>query len=88
MAAAYWMAHGTKAFFPIANQGEMAALYCFVFLMIAAHGAGIWSVDGSRRPSPSLDPAFFETAKAARGGRRRNKAQLGHLRAARANISL
>lgn len=51
MAAAYWMAHGTRAFFPIANQGEMAVLYCFVFLMIAAHGAGIWSVDGSLRPS-------------------------------------
>jgi putative oxidoreductase len=48
MAAAYWMAHGTKAFFPIANQGEMAALYCFLFLFIAARGAGIWSVDGSR----------------------------------------
>jgi putative oxidoreductase len=48
MAAAYWMAHGTKAFFPIANQGEMAALYCFLFLFVAARGAGIWSVDGSR----------------------------------------
>jgi putative oxidoreductase len=48
MAAAYWMAHGTKAFFPIANQGEMALLYCFLFLYISAHGAGIWSVDASR----------------------------------------
>jgi putative oxidoreductase len=48
MAAAYWMAHGTKALFPIANGGELAALYCFVFLFLAAHGAGIWSVDGAR----------------------------------------
>jgi putative oxidoreductase len=48
MAAAYWMGHGTKAFLPVVNQGEMAALYCFVFLFIAAHGAGIWSVDGAR----------------------------------------
>lgn len=48
MAAAYWMAHGLNAFFPIANQGELAVLYCFVFLFIAARGAGIWSVDGSR----------------------------------------
>ena len=48
MAAAYWMAHGTKALFPIANQGELAILYCFVFLFLSAHGAGIWSVDAAR----------------------------------------
>ena len=45
MAAAYWMAHGTKALLPLVNQGELAALYCFVFLFISARGAGIWSVD-------------------------------------------
>lgn len=48
MAAAYWMAHGTKALFPIDNGGELAILYCFGFLLVSAHGAGIWSVDGSR----------------------------------------
>jgi putative oxidoreductase len=48
MASAYWIAHGTKALFPLQNGGEMAALYCFVFLFISAKGAGIWSVDGSR----------------------------------------
>lgn len=48
MAAAYWIGHGTRAFFPIENQGEIAVLYCFLFLYIAARGAGIWSVDGSR----------------------------------------
>jgi putative oxidoreductase len=48
MAAAYWMAHGTKGLFPMLNGGELAALYCFVFLYISAHGAGIWSVDGGR----------------------------------------
>jgi putative oxidoreductase len=48
MAVAYWIAHGTKAFFPVANQGELAVVYCFVFLFIAAHGPGIWSVDGAR----------------------------------------
>jgi putative oxidoreductase len=46
MAAAYWMAHGTKALLPAMNQGELAVLYCFVFLFIAARGSGIWSVDG------------------------------------------
>src|SRR5687768_6619934 len=48
MAAAYWMAHGTRALFPIANQGELAALYCFVFLFLSAHGSGIWSVEAAR----------------------------------------
>ncbi|MFT5138323.1 MAG: putative oxidoreductase [Arenicella sp.] len=45
MAAAYWMAHGSKSFFPIANGGEIAALFCFIFLFIATRGAGIWSFD-------------------------------------------
>jgi len=40
------MAHGTKAFWPIANGGELAALYCFVFLFLFAHGGGDLSVDG------------------------------------------
>lgn len=48
MAAAYWMAHGFRHPLPVVNQGEPAALYCFVFLYIAARGAGIWSIDGSR----------------------------------------
>jgi putative oxidoreductase len=48
MAAAYWMAHGLQALLPVMNRGELAALYCFAFLYIAARGAGIWSVDGSR----------------------------------------
>jgi putative oxidoreductase len=48
MAAAYWMAHGTKALFPIMNHGELSMIYCFVFLFIAARGSGIWSVDASR----------------------------------------
>lgn len=47
MAFAYWMAHGTKALLPVQNQGELAALYCFVFLYIAARGPGIWSADGA-----------------------------------------
>ena len=46
MAFAYWLAHGTRALLPILNQGELAVLYCFVFLFIAARGPGRWSVDG------------------------------------------
>jgi len=55
MAAAYWMAHGTNALLPILNKGELAALYCFVFLLISTKGSGIWSLDGilNTKPSPS-----------------------------------
>jgi putative oxidoreductase len=45
MACAYWMAHGFQALLPIANQGELAVLYCFVFLYISARGTGTWSVE-------------------------------------------
>ena len=48
MAAAYWMAHGMQAPLPILNGGELAVLYCFAFLFVAAHGSGIWSVDSMR----------------------------------------
>jgi putative oxidoreductase len=45
MAVAYWMAHGMKALLPIQNGGDLAALYCFVFLFISTQGGGLWSVD-------------------------------------------
>ncbi|MFT6625181.1 MAG: putative oxidoreductase [Cycloclasticus sp.] len=45
MAVAYWMAHASKAWFPIANGGEIAVMFCFIFLFIATRGAGIWSLD-------------------------------------------
>ncbi|TMB45523.1 MAG: DoxX family protein [Deltaproteobacteria bacterium] len=48
MAFAYWMAHGMRALLPIQNQGELAALYCFVFLFIAARGPGVWALDAGR----------------------------------------
>jgi len=48
MAAAYWMVHGTKALFPIQNGGELAVIYCFVFLFISTQGAGLWSVDAAQ----------------------------------------
>ena len=48
MAAAYWMSHGTRALLPIENRGELAALYCFLFLFMSAYGSGIWSLDALR----------------------------------------
>lgn len=47
-AVAYWMAHGTQNFFPIANGGEIVVFFCFIFLYIATRGGGIWSVDQLR----------------------------------------
>jgi putative oxidoreductase len=46
MAAAYFLAHAPKGLWPIQNGGELAALYCFAFLFIAARGAGMWSLGG------------------------------------------
>ena len=48
MAVAYFMAHQPQALLPIENRGELAALYSFVFLLIAVRGSGTWSIDGSR----------------------------------------
>ncbi len=49
MAVAYFMAHQPQGLFPIENRGELAVLYAFVFLLIAARGSGRWSVDRMRR---------------------------------------
>ena len=48
MAVAYWMSHFPRDPWPIANNGDAAILYCFIFLYLAAAGAGAWSVDGAR----------------------------------------
>ena len=55
MACAYWMAHGTAHPLPLLNRGELAALYCFVFLFIAARGCGIWSIDALRTRANDAD---------------------------------
>jgi len=48
-AFAYFIAHAPRGFYPILNGGELAALYCFVFLYLAAAGPGPWSVDAGRK---------------------------------------
>jgi putative oxidoreductase len=47
MAVAYFMAHQAKGALPIQNQGELAVVYCFVFLFIASRGSGKLSVDAA-----------------------------------------
>jgi putative oxidoreductase len=48
MAFAYFMVHAPQSIHPILNRGELAALYCFVFLYIASRGSGRFSIDGAR----------------------------------------
>jgi putative oxidoreductase len=45
MAVAYFLAHQPEGLLPIQNRGELAALYSFVFLLIASRGSGMWSLD-------------------------------------------
>jgi len=48
MAFAYFMVHAHNSFFPVVNKGELAVLYCFVFLYLAAAGGGPLSIDRLR----------------------------------------
>jgi putative oxidoreductase len=49
MAVAYFMAHSPQGFWPILNRGELAVMYCFVFLYLFVAGGGSWSIDYWRR---------------------------------------
>ena len=49
MAVAYFQFHAPQAFWPIANQGQPAVLYCFIWLYFSAAGAGPWSLDALRK---------------------------------------
>jgi putative oxidoreductase len=57
MAVAYFQVHAPHGFFPIVNRGELAVLYCFVFLFFSAHGAGAYSLDGMRWAPGARDNA-------------------------------
>ena len=48
-AVGYFLVHAVQGFYPILNKGELIALYCFVFLYIAAAGPGPWSIDAARK---------------------------------------
>ena len=48
MAVAYFKAHAARGFWPILNRGEVAVLFCFLFLYLAAAGGGPWSLDEAR----------------------------------------
>jgi putative oxidoreductase len=48
-AVAYFMVHAPKSFYPVINGGELAAVYCFIFLYFVFAGAGTWSLDALRQ---------------------------------------
>ena len=57
MAVAYFMMHAQGGFWPIVNKGELAVLYCFVFLFVASRGSGAWSIDrifGKKGPTTRI----------------------------------
>ena len=61
MAVAFFMVHVPQHPLPILNNGELAVLYCFVFLYIATRGAGIWSVDAAR--DKAKNPSYENAAR-------------------------
>src|SRR5271155_6172784 len=56
MAVAYFMAHAPRGFFPLLNGGELAIVYCFIFLYFWVAGGGEWSLDRLRAPASAPSP--------------------------------
>jgi putative oxidoreductase len=48
LAFVYFIGHASRSFYPLVNGGQVAVLFCFVFLYLAAAGGGPWSVDAMR----------------------------------------
>src|ERR1700747_242811 len=57
MAVAYFLVHAPRSFFPLLNGGELAIVYCFVFLYFWVAGPGEWSLDRLRTPASALSPS-------------------------------
>ena len=66
MAFAYFIAHAPQSFWPLINRGELAVLYCFVFLYFAVAGGGVWSIDALLR-GKRVAASPRESAMRARG---------------------
>jgi putative oxidoreductase len=65
MAYAYFVVHAPRGLFPIENGGELAALFCWSFFLIAVLGPGVWSLDALiRRRRPREAPAYPAPAPA------------------------
>jgi putative oxidoreductase len=57
MAFAYFLVHAPNGFWPVVNRGELAALYCFVFLYLSARGGGRYSLDAAFARRRGIAPA-------------------------------
>lgn len=55
MAVAYFMAHAPQGFWPLQNKGELAVVYCWLFLFLSVSGGGAWSMDRLLRRSKAGD---------------------------------
>jgi putative oxidoreductase len=66
MAFAYFTQHLPHGFFPIANGGELAVLYCFAFFLLIFAGGGVYALDARRG-------RWGSTAAPRRTGLRRNR---------------
>ena len=69
MAVAYFMVHWPKNWLPILNGGDLAVLFCFVFLYLFAAGPGPWSIDAQLRCKRSLADGGPGAGKAPQLGR-------------------
>lgn len=65
MAIGYFLSHAPKAFFPIANGGDAAVLYCFIFLYFAFAGSGPWTIAALFHKRTEPEPRWH-SARAAR----------------------
>ena len=64
-AVAYFMVHAGRSFYPVVNGGELAAVYCFVFLYFVFAGAGLLSLDAlMNRKAIARSPASQTRAAA------------------------
>jgi putative oxidoreductase len=66
MAVAYFMSHAPNGFWPIANKGELAVVYCFIFLYLAVAGAGAWSLDAIFKKNYRIEEIQDESTLATR----------------------
>ena len=65
MAIGYFMSHASHGFFPIANKGDAAALYCLIFLYFAFAVGGPWTIATVFRKRAEGEPRWH-SARAAR----------------------
>lgn len=63
MAVGYFMIHFAKGFWPIENHGELAVVYCFIFLYMASRGSGVWSLDAALNREPNRAPVGVQNLK-------------------------